>query len=177
MKFYTHKTTSIFVIDTKFHENPLFRLRDFQFFQTVVTNLRQQLLPAICSVWWLLHLPAGQCPSPPTMPVRRMRYCQLRHLTSTAHWIGHRTVQISIWGILQKWVYRSQISDVDHLKERVIEEWRCFDQNRTLTEQWISGVIDCINVYARNEDTSNIWFEHVDCSDWHQLHWKLTTCG
>ena len=39
MKFYTHKTTSIFVIDVKFHKNPLFRLRDVQFFQTVVTNL------------------------------------------------------------------------------------------------------------------------------------------
>ena len=38
-KFYTHKTTSIFVIDVKFHTNPLFRLRDVQFFQTAVTNL------------------------------------------------------------------------------------------------------------------------------------------
>ena len=33
MKFYTHKTTSIFVIDVKFHMNPLFRLRDVQFFK------------------------------------------------------------------------------------------------------------------------------------------------
>ena len=39
MKFYTHKTTSIFVIDVKFHENPLFRLRDVQFFQIADTNL------------------------------------------------------------------------------------------------------------------------------------------
>ena len=39
MKFYTHKTTSIFVIDVKFHKNPLFRLRDVQFFKTAVTNL------------------------------------------------------------------------------------------------------------------------------------------
>ena len=37
MKFYTHKTTSISVIDAKFHKNPLFPLRDFQFFQTAVT--------------------------------------------------------------------------------------------------------------------------------------------
>ena len=36
---HTHKTTSIFVIDVKFYKNPLFRLRDFQFFQTAVTNL------------------------------------------------------------------------------------------------------------------------------------------
>ena len=39
MKFYTHKTTSIFVIDVKFHKNPLFHLPDVQFFQTDVTNL------------------------------------------------------------------------------------------------------------------------------------------
>jgi len=36
---HTHKTTSIFVIDLKFHKNLLFRLRDVQFFQTAVTNL------------------------------------------------------------------------------------------------------------------------------------------
>jgi len=42
--------TSISIIDAKFHKNPLFCLRDFQFFQTVVTNLKQQLMPAICSV-------------------------------------------------------------------------------------------------------------------------------
>jgi len=35
----THKTTSIFVIDVKFHKNPLFRLRDVRFFQTAITNL------------------------------------------------------------------------------------------------------------------------------------------
>ena len=27
----------------------------------------------------------------PTVPVRRLRYCQLRHPTSSAQWIGHRT--------------------------------------------------------------------------------------
>ena len=54
MKFYTHKTTSIFVIDIKFHKSLLFRLRDVQFFQTAVTNLsyRYNLLIAdvICTV-------------------------------------------------------------------------------------------------------------------------------
>ena len=44
-------------------------------------------------------------------------------------------VDYAIWDILQERVYRCQIRDVDHLKERVIEEWRRFDQNRTLTEQ------------------------------------------
>ena len=44
--------TSIFVIDFKFHKNPLFRLPDVQFFQTDVTNLSYryniQLADVIC---------------------------------------------------------------------------------------------------------------------------------
>jgi len=97
MKFYIHKITSICAIDGKFHKNPLFCLRDFQFFQTAVTNLsyRYDLRPCWHHLW-LLHLPAGQCPSPPCL-----RYCQLRHPTSTAHWIGRRTVQV-------KFRFRSQ---------------------------------------------------------------------
>ena len=38
-------------------------------------------------------------------------------------------VDYAIWGILQERVYRFQIRDVDHLKERLSEEWRRFDQN------------------------------------------------
>jgi len=100
MKFYTHKTASIFVIDVKFHKNPLFRLREVQFFQTARvkingsyyrdTLLRQQLLPAIRSVsgdFFTFQQDNAQ----PTVPMRRLRYCQLRHPTSSAQWIGHRT--------------------------------------------------------------------------------------
>jgi len=32
-------------------------------------------------------------------------------------------------GVLQQRIYRSRIRDFDHLKQRLIEEWRCFDQN------------------------------------------------
>jgi len=34
-----------------------------------------------------------------------------------------------VWGVLLQHVYRSRIRDVDHLKQRLIEEWCCFDQN------------------------------------------------
>jgi len=34
-----------------------------------------------------------------------------------------------VWGVLQQRIYRSRIRDVHHLKQRLIEEWRCFDQN------------------------------------------------
>ena len=98
---FTHKT-SIFVIDVKFHKNPFFRLRDVQFFQTARvklngsyyrdTLLRQQLLPAIRSVSG--DFTFQQDSAQPIVPVRRLRYCQLtelRHPTSSAPWIGHRT--------------------------------------------------------------------------------------
>jgi len=100
MKFYTHKTTSISVIDVKFHKNPLFRLRAVQFFQTAGvkingsyyrdTLLRQQLLPAIRSVSGDF-ITFQQDSVQPTVPMRRLRNCQLRHPTSSAQWIGHRT--------------------------------------------------------------------------------------
>ena len=38
-------------------------------------------------------------------------------------------VDYEVWGVLQQRVYRSRIRDVDHLKQRLIEEWSCFDQN------------------------------------------------
>ena len=40
------------------------------------------------------------------------------------------------------------------------------------TEQRISGVIDCLNVSARKEDTFNIWCKQLDCFEWHWLHLK-----
>jgi len=60
-------------------------------------------------------------------------------------------VDYAIWRILQERVYRSQIRDVDHLKERLIEEWRRFDQNII-----DSGAIDCAYVSVQKGDSLNI---------------------
>jgi len=38
-------------------------------------------------------------------------------------------VDYEVWGVLQQRVYPRRIRNVDHLKQRLIEEWRCFDQN------------------------------------------------
>jgi len=38
-------------------------------------------------------------------------------------------VDYEVWGVLRQPLYRNKIRDVDHLKQRFIEEWRCFDQN------------------------------------------------
>ena len=88
MKFYTHKTTSIFVIDVKFYKNPLFRLRGVQFFQTAVTNLSYRYNLLLADV----------------------------------------------------------IRDIDHLKERLIEEWRRFDQNiiDRAVNQWRGRLHGCV---------------------------------
>ena len=40
-------------------------------------------------------------------------------------------VDYEVWGVLKQHVYHSRIRDVDHLKQRLIEERRCFDQNIT----------------------------------------------
>ena len=38
-------------------------------------------------------------------------------------------VDYEVWGVLQQRIHHSRIRDVDHLKQCLIEEWRCFDQN------------------------------------------------
>jgi len=54
-------------------------------------------------------------------------------------------VGYEMWGVLQQRVYHRRIRDVDHMKQRLIEEWRCFGQNiidRTV-RQWR------VRLYAR----------------------------
>jgi len=55
-------------------------------------------------------------------------------------------VDYEVWGVLQQRVYRSRIRDVDHLKQRLIEEWRCFDQNITdrAVRQWRVRLRVCV---------------------------------
>jgi len=106
----------------------------------------------------------------PTVPMRRFRYCQLRHPTSSAHWIGHRTVQISIRCTMQFGAFCRKESTTARSVTSTIwkNDWLKSDViliRTLLTEQGISGVIDCVHVYAQKGDTLIIWFEHVDCSD------------
>jgi len=51
-----------------------------------------------------------------------------------------------MWSVLQQRVYRSRIRDVDHLKQRLIEEWRCFDQNiiDRAVRQWRVQLRACV---------------------------------
>ena len=38
-------------------------------------------------------------------------------------------VDYEVWSVLQQCVYHSRIRDIDHLKQSLIEECRCFNQN------------------------------------------------
>ena len=46
-------------------------------------------------------------------------------------------VDCEVWGVLQQRVYM-RIRDVDHMKQHLIEEWRCFDQN--IIDRALSGL-------------------------------------
>ena len=56
-------------------------------------------------------------------------------------------VDYEVWSVLQQRVYRSRIRDVDHLKQRLIKEWRCFDQNiiDRAVRQWRVRLRACIH--------------------------------
>ena len=51
-----------------------------------------------------------------------------------------------VWGVLQQRVYHIRICDVDHLKQHLIEEWRCFDQNiiDRAVRQWRVRLRACV---------------------------------
>ena len=55
-------------------------------------------------------------------------------------------VDYEVWGVLQQRVYHNRIRDVDHLKQRLIEEWRCFDQNIIDRAVRQCGVFDYMRV-------------------------------
>jgi len=46
-------------------------------------------------------------------------------------------VDYAVCGMLQERIYRCQIRDVNHLKERLIEEWRNFDQSKWQQLCWL----------------------------------------
>jgi len=60
-------------------------------------------------------------------------FCLAIHQISSHLCRGHpialpdlNPVDYEVWGVLQQRVYRSRIRDVDQLKQRLIEKWRCF---------------------------------------------------
>jgi inhibitor of nuclear factor kappa-B kinase subunit alpha len=56
-------------------------------------------------------------------------------------------VDYKIWGVLQERVYKTRIRNVDHLKERLIEEWARFDQKIIdgSINQWRKRLRACVS--------------------------------
>jgi len=100
---------------------------------TVQTTYKQ-LLPAIHSVsgdFFAFQQDSG--PSHLARETVALLSAETPDFISPQDWLPNspdlNPVDYAIWGILQERVYRFQICDVDDLKERLIEEWRRFDQN------------------------------------------------
>ena len=55
-------------------------------------------------------------------------------------------VDYKVWSVLQERVYRSRIRDVDHLRERLLEEWNRFDQRLIdkAVKQWHERLRSCV---------------------------------
>jgi hypothetical protein len=55
-------------------------------------------------------------------------------------------VDYKIWSVLQERVYRNRIRDVNHLKERLVEEWSLFDQSIVdlAVKEWRDRLRACI---------------------------------
>jgi len=60
-------------------------------------------------------------------------------------------VHNEVWGMLQQHVYHSRFRDFDLLKQRLIEEWHCFDQNITdrAVRQWRDRLRACVRANKR----------------------------
>jgi len=96
--------------------------------------LRQQLLPAVRSLSGdFFTFQQDSAPAHRARETVALLSAETPDFISPQDWPPNspdlNPVDYSIWGILQERVYRSQIRDVAYLKERLIEEWRRFDQN------------------------------------------------
>ena len=56
-------------------------------------------------------------------------------------------VDYKIWSVLQERVYQTRIRDVDHLKQRLVEEWNRFDQG--IVDRAINKWRDCLRACIR----------------------------
>ena len=55
-------------------------------------------------------------------------------------------VDYKVWSVLQERIYRTRLRDVEHLKERLVEEWNKFDQAiiDSAVKQWRARLRACV---------------------------------
>ena len=55
-------------------------------------------------------------------------------------------VDYKVWSVLQERVYQTRIRDVNHLKQRLVEEWSMFDQSivDSAVKEWRVRLRACV---------------------------------
>ena len=55
-------------------------------------------------------------------------------------------IDYKIWSVLQERVYRGRITDVEHLKQRIREEWDKLDHTIVVKaiQQWRKRLLECV---------------------------------
>ena len=116
----------------------------------------QHLLPAICSI--SKHFTLQHDNAPAHRANETVEFLSRNTPDYIAPWLWPpnspdlNPVDYEVWGVPQERVYRTQIRDVDHLKQRLIEKWCHFDQ-RIIDRAVHHGVFDCVSVFEQKEAT------------------------
>jgi len=129
-------------------------------------------------VWWFLHLPAGQCSSPPSPWDCRAavsRDTRLHQPTGLAT-EQSRSQSGGLLDLGDSAGTSLPLPDPWRRPSERTTDWRVASIWSEHYWQWTSGAIDCANVSVQKGDTLNIWFKQFACSDSHWLCWKVLTC-
>jgi len=89
----------------------------------------------------LLHLQCSSSPSCSAEFLSRNTPDFISPLPWPPNSPGLNRLDYVVWGVLQQRVYDNIIRDVDHLIQRLIEEWRCFDR---AVRQWRVRLRACV---------------------------------
>ena len=67
-------------------------------------------------------------------------------------------VDYKIWSLLQERVYKTNIKDIDELRERIVEEWDKLDQRiiDNAVGQWRKRLRACVAADTEAKETSSV---------------------
>jgi transposase len=123
--------------------------------------LGQQLLPAIRAQSGEQYVfQQDGAPSHTAHATVDMLRCQTPSFIPPSLWPPNspdlNPVDYKVWGVLQDRVYRTRVRDVDHLKQRLVEEWSRFDQSIIIGAigQWRQRLQACVRAAGGH-------FEHI----------------
>ena len=123
----------------------------------------------------------------PTVPVKLLRCWAVKRRISSRHCSGLRIVRTSIQstmrsgaGVAERRVYCSRIRDVNHLKERLIEEWCNLHHNIicAVVNQWRTRLRACVRADGGHfEVWTSVVTATATVTDIYRLNWYvLETC-